>query len=597
MVIERAEKILQDYFGYDDFRDGQRAIIEALLSGRDVLGVLPTGGGKSLCYQIPALIMDGMAVVISPLLSLMKDQVDALEDMGVQAARMDSQQDLEYTREIWKRAKAGALKLLYVAPERLENGYFISQLADLDVSLVAVDEAHCVSQWGHDFRPSYRQIADRLAALPSRPVFAAFTATATERVRDDIVNQLGLQNPFSYVASFDRPNLYFNVLRPKNRKKELLDILGDDARTIIYASTRRTVETLTEYLNDHGVQATRYHAGLSAEERIYNQEDFIYDRVSVIVATNAFGMGIDKPDVRRVVHYNMPKNLESYYQEAGRAGRDGAPAEAILFFSAQDIMSQLFMIAQSNEPNVRDKLNQMIAYAHTGQCLRNYILHYFGEERPKPCGHCAICDGHISRRDVTVAAQKILSCIARMGQRFGYTLVVDVLRGKNNERVRQWHFEDLSTYGLLKDETDQFVRNLITVLASEGYIRVAGTDYPILMLTEKSAGLLSGSERFFISVWSSAKESPLMKKHRTAGFDEELFARLRKLRHILADNLSVPPYIIFSDDTLKDMCSQLPDSEEDLLHIHGVGEVKKKKYGGPFLSVIRNYLTEKQGGQ
>ncbi len=590
------ETLLQTHFGYDEFRPGQREIIYEIINGRDVIGVLPTGGGKSLCYQIPALASDGMTLVVSPLISLMKDQVDALEQMDIPAGRLDSQVDGETFADTMRRARAGELKLLYIAPERLESTAFIEALCHLPINIVAVDEAHCVSQWGHDFRPSYRNIAGSLSALPKRPVFAAFTATATQQVRDDIVEQLSLHDPFRYVASFDRPNLYFNVQQPNKRRDALLRVLDDGASAIVYCSTRRTVEAVTDLLNDNGMVATRYHAGLSAEERERNQEDFIYDRVQVIVATNAFGMGIDKPDVRRVIHYNMPKNIESYYQEAGRAGRDGAPAEALLLFSAQDIMTNLFLINQSNEPYAREKLNAMIGYAYTGGCLRSYLLRYFGETGMTECGHCAICEGKIDTVDVTVDAQKILSCIARMGQRFGTKMVIDVLRGSKNQRLLEWKFDQLPTYGIMKKDSEREVRDIITLLASEGYIIVAGTDYPILKLTVKSRSLLQGTDslamnRPALTGAKAKKKTPLQHD-----YDEELFNRLRNLRRIMAQNLSLPPYVIFSDRTLMDLAAHCPQTSEELLHIHGIGEVKQEKYGAPFLSVIRGYLEEHSQG-
>lgn len=587
------ETLLQTYFGYDEFRPGQREIINEIINGRDVIGVLPTGGGKSLCYQIPALASKGLTLIISPLISLMKDQVDALEQMDIPAGRLDSQVDGQSFADTMRRARNGELKLLYIAPERLQSANFIEALRHLPIDIVAVDEAHCVSQWGHDFRPSYRLIAESLATLPKRPVFAAFTATATQQVRDDIVAQLSLKDPFRYVASFDRPNLYFNVQQPNKRQDALLRALNDGASAIVYCATRRTVEMVTDLLNDNGVVATRYHAGLSTEERERNQEDFSYDRVQVIVATNAFGMGIDKPDVRRVIHYNMPKNIESYYQEAGRAGRDGAPAEALLLFSAQDIVTNLFLINQTNEPFAREKLNAMIGYTHTGNCLRSYLLRYFGESGMAKCDHCAICEGAIDTVDITVEAQKILSCIARTGQRFGMKMVIDVLRGSKNQRLLEWKFDQLSTYGIMKKSSEQEVRDIITLLASEGYIFVAGTDYPILKLTAKSSALLQGKDTIAMNRLASTGTKRKNKASFQHSFDEELFTRLRNLRGIMAKNLSLPPYVIFSDRTLMDLATRCPKTVDELLDIHGIGKVKKEKYGAPFLSVIRGYIDEK----
>lgn len=585
------DSILQDTFGYESFRTGQRALIDAVLAGRDALGILPTGGGKSICYQVPALLLPGLTLVISPLISLMKDQVDGLLQMDIPARRIDGTLDGAAYREAMAEARSGRLKLLYVAPERLESPAFLDQLSLLDIALVAVDEAHCVSQWGHDFRPSYRAIAAAFKGLPQRPRFMALTATATKAVQEDIVRQLALEDPEIVVTGFDRPNLYFSVLRPANRRRELLRLLGDGNGGIVYCNSRKNVEALTEVLADHGIPATRYHAGLDPEERERNQEAFIYGEAPVIVATNAFGMGIDKPDVRRVIHYNMPKNIESYYQEAGRAGRDGAPAEAILFFNGQDILTALFFINQSQEPHAREKLNQMIGYVHTGHCLRHYLLRYFGESpEGEGCGHCALCNGEIHVEDVTVGAQMILSCIARSGQRFGAGMIVDILRGSKKERLLAYRLERLSTYGLLKDKGEAEVRDLITLLAGEDYIRVVGDDYPVLKLTQRAGALLRGEERLRMNRPQLKRRAPSLAGQ---AYDEALFAKLRTLRRTMAQNLALPPYLVFSDRTLMDLARRQPTDEEALLEVHGIGRVKASKYGPPFLSVIRGHLKDK----
>ena len=588
--MEDAYSILHQYFGYETFRPGQEKLIQGILQGRDVVGILPTGGGKSLCYQIPALSLPGLTLVISPLISLMKDQVDGLRELGISAAKIDGQTEPVAYRDIMRSAFRGDLKLLYIAPERLAQESFQRAVKNLPIALVAIDEAHCVSQWGHDFRPSYRQIAAGLADLTPRPIFAALTATATEPVQADIVKGLALQDPLVYVADFDRPNLYFNILAPSDRKKTLLSFLADGQSAIVYCATRRTVDALSAYLNDQGVTAVAYHAGLSAEERERHQDAFINDKVQVAVATNAFGMGIDKPDVRRVIHYNMPKNIESYYQEAGRAGRDGAPAEAVLFFNAADIMTNLFLIGQSREPNARQKLDAMLGYAYTGSCLRHYLLRYFQptEDLAPACGHCAICDGRITTTDVTEPARMVLSCIARMGQRYGTSLIIDVLRGAKTERIRAQGFDRLSTYGLLAKSSKGALRDVITLLAAEGYLAVVGADYPILKLTEKSRALLQGEVQLSMNRPRSVRSG---QGHlATEDLDETLFHALRQLRREMADNLGLPPYIIFTDRTLQDLARRMPRTPEDLLAVHGIGAVKAKKYGTPFLLAIRRYL-------
>ncbi|MFP5520907.1 DNA helicase RecQ [Peptococcus simiae] len=588
--MQEARTLLKKYFGYDDFRPGQEKLIAGILQGRDILGILPTGGGKSLCYQIPALMLQGLTLVISPLISLMKDQVDTLRELGIAAEKIDAQTDLDRYHEIMAAARSGQLKLLYIAPERLGQEGFLRALKQLDLGLVAIDEAHCVSQWGHDFRPSYRQIAASLADLKPRPVFAALTATATAQVQKDIVSGLSLEDPLIYVADFDRPNLYFNVLAPANRKKTLLSLLADGQCAIVYCATRRTVEDVCDYLNNQGVATVPYHAGLPAQDREANQEAFINDRVQVTVATNAFGMGIDKPDVRRVIHYNIPKNMESYYQEAGRAGRDGAPAEAVLFFHAADIMTNLFLISQSYEPDARRKLNAMLGYVYTGTCLRQYLLHYFQPDREKtgPCGHCAICDGRIQTSDVTQKAQMVLSCVIRMGQRYGTSLIIDVLRGANTNRIRTEGFNHLSTYGLLAKSSKGEVRDIMTLLAAEGYLAVVGEDYPVLKVTEKSRALLQGKVQ--LSMNRPFKERTNQVELATEDVNGQLMQVLRQLRRDMAENLHLPPYIIFTDRTLQDLARRMPVTEEALLEVHGIGAVKAAKYGAPFLSVIRSFI-------
>ena len=502
-----AKQILREVFGYEAFRGGQEPLIRSILSGRDTLGIMPTGAGKSLCYQVPALAMEGITVVVSPLISLMKDQVEALIQAGVPAAYLNSSLTPAQFQKAMERTRAGAYKILYAAPERLETESFLSFAKEAEISMVCVDEAHCVSQWGQDFRPSYRRIPELIRALSKRPVVSAFTATATAQVRDDIVRLLELSDPFVLTTGFDRPNLYFEVQQPKDKQAALLKILNDrpGRSAIVYCATRKGVEEVTERLLKEGISAARYHAGLSEEERRENQEDFLYDRKTVMVATNAFGMGIDKSNVSLVVHYNMPKNPESYYQEAGRAGRDGSAADCILLYSGQDVVTDRFLIDKAGEDGELDpetaaavraldleRLKTMTFYCHTAQCLRGYLLRYFGEEAPETCGNCSNCLKAFEVSDVTVEAQKILSCVSRMRQRFGVKMVCDVLRGSKSERIRQLGLDRLSIYGLLSNLPETSLREIIRGLQEQELLRDSGGEYPVLKLTEGSLSVLRG---------------------------------------------------------------------------------------------------------
>jgi ATP-dependent DNA helicase RecQ len=590
------QQTLKEYYGYESFRPGQEDLIQAIINGQDVLGIMPTGGGKSLCYQIPAIVMDGLTLVVSPLISLMKDQVDSLQEMGVNAAYLNSQLSFPEQQEIIQKVRAREIDLLYVSPERLENEWFLQFLTQLPINLVAVDEAHCVSQWGHDFRPSYQAISRVLDILPMRPTFAAFTATATSKVQADIIQQLQLNTPYTFVASFNRPNLYFSVVKPKKKNTELTQLLDKKESSIIYCNTRKNVEKVYQLLEKAGFPVTYYHAGISAEERMRHQEEFLFDRKPIMVATNAFGMGIDKSNVRRVVHYNMPLDMESYYQEAGRAGRDGAPSEAILFYSAQDIITNTMLIEQGNSPHAKDNLQSMISYCKTGSCLRKTLLNYFNEEvKWHECEQCSNCDGESIITDVTVECQKILSCIYRMNQMYGTGLVTDVLRGKNNQRIRQMKFEELSTYGIMKDYTDGDIKDIISIMISEGYLKLGGDQYPILQFTEKTSSLLQAEVR--LSIRKQLKQEPV--KHtktveNVENYDEELFEELRALRSEIAQEIEKPPFVVFTDRSLIDMAAKFPQSKEEFLEISGVGEAKLNEYGEDFLAIIKAYINKQQ---
>lgn len=590
--MKTIEKILKEYYGYDAFRPGQQAIIEALMAGQDVLGIMPTGGGKSLCYQIPAICQPGTGIVISPLISLMKDQVDALLTMGVRAAYINSQLDAASYRDTMEKALFGHYDLLYIAPERIGSEHFLNTLQHMNINLVAIDEAHCISQWGQDFRPSYQTIPQLRDVVGMGVPFAAFTATATTLVKEDIKKQLRLQAPHEFVASFDRPNLYFSVMASKQKSKDLLRLIEKDGSTIVYCNTRKNVESVYHALLKKGLPVTYYHAGIPAEERNRNQEEFIYDRKPIIVATNAFGMGIDKSNVRKVIHYNMPLDMESYYQEAGRAGRDGAPAEAILLYSGQDIITNTFLIEQGNQPHAKEKLNRMISYCKTGKCLRAYILNYFDEEPDREaCENCSNCEGHSETIDVTVDCQKILSCIYRMEQRFGTGMVADVLRGKNNERIRQFQFDRLSTYGIMAKNSDMHIKDIISLMLSEGYLALSGDKYPILVFTQKTNRLLRGQEKLLMIRKIVDEQSHI--SHEPDDYDERLFEALRQLRLEIAQEIQKPPFVVFTDKSLIDMANKLPTTDEAFLNIHGVGQSKLLHYGEIFMERIKEYKESK----
>ena len=589
MMLNKARQILQKFYGYEDFRPGQKKVVESLLNRNDTVAIMPTGAGKSICFQITALLFEGVTLVISPLISLMKDQVDSLRQLGIAAVYINSSVSKAQLYKDLQDISAGFYKIIYIAPERLTSEYLPDSFKNLNISMVAVDEAHCLSQWGHDFRPSYRNILNFTNSLRIKPIISAFTATATPEVKTDIINLLGLKQPNVFVTGFDRPNLYFSVLRGEVKDKFVIDYVKkhQDEAGIIYVGTRKDVDALQVLLEIKGIKAGRYHAGMTDEERNQMQEDFLYDNLSVMVATNAFGMGIDKPNVRYVIHYNMPKNMEAYYQEAGRAGRDGLSGNCILLYSPQDTQLQKFLISKSTESEIRQqleykRLQSMVDYCHTPQCLRAFILHYFGEfDVEEHCDNCSNCKLEGELIDITIDAQKVLSCVYRMHERFGVKMIAEVLKGSKSAKVKQFNFERLSTYGLMKERKLKDISDLILRLSAMQYLDITESQYPVVTLNELSWQVLRGQKK----VW---QKMVIVKKAKAKG---ELFEALRSLRKELAIKEKLPPYMIFSDATLTQMATDKPTNLELMKGIRGVGEFKLQKYGEEFLSVIKSYIS------
>ena len=623
-------QILKTYFGYDSFREGQTEIIDTILSGRDALAIMPTGAGKSLCYQVPALLLPGITLVVSPLISLMQDQVKSLNEAGIHAAYINSSLTEGQINKALSFAARGVYKIIYAAPERLETASFLSFALHTPISMVTVDEAHCISQWGQDFRPSYLKIIDFVEQLPGNPIISAFTATATEVVKNDIARILKLKNPNFVVTGFDRENLYYQVEHLTGKQKDIfiqnyIETHPNESG-IIYCATRKNVDTLYEKLLKQGVSVTRYHAGMSNDIRKKSQDDFIYDRAQVVIATNAFGMGIDKSNVRFVIHYNMPQSMENYYQEAGRAGRDGEPAKCILLFSTQDVMiSKLLLgskdfegmdfqeIEQVKHQDSR-RLQLMEGYCMTTSCLRNYILEYFGETTHQPCDNCGNCHQEFEELDMTLDAKWVVGCITEMRGRYGQALVIGTLLGSKKARLKDIGATSYNCYGQLENRTEADLRLLISQMIRMGYITQTEGEYSVLK-AGNIADLQNKNTKIIIKKFKEKEKISTTKKHKTpfkkdsfsastessstdstatnSSHNSALFEALRQLRLQIAKEESVPPYIVFTDRTLIDMCSKLPQNEDEMLNVSGVGQNKLKKYGQRFLQEISAFQSAK----
>lgn len=597
-------KFLKQYFGYDSFREGQELLIDSILQGKDTFGIMPTGAGKSICYQLPGIMMDGITLVITPLISLMKDQVASLKEAGIRGAYFNSSLAPRQYYKALQLAKQGTYKIIYVAPERLMNPEFLDFAQSVTISMVTVDEAHCVSQWGQDFRPSYLKILDFVDQLEKRPIISAFTATATSQVKEDIIRILRLQNPTVLTTGFDRQNLYFAVEKTGNKLRFVKDYISEhpDKSGIIYCLTRKLVEQVTEELEDQGIRVTRYHAGLSDEERRKNQDDFIFDIKQIMVATNAFGMGIDKSNVNFVIHYNMPKNMESYYQEAGRAGRDGEKADCILLYESKDVVTNQFFIEKDFENDEmnreeremirerdRQRLKQMTFYCHTNECLRNYMLDYFGERAPGYCSNCSNCKTQFEEKDVTQTARHLIGCVDDSGQRFGMKMILDIVHGADTERIRTYRLDETDYYGLQSNHSVKYLRQVMEYLILNDYLHQTNDKYSVIKLGTRAMPVMMREETVVMKVPKEV-EKVSRKPVKATGGNAGLFEELRALRIKLARKRSVPPYVVFTDKTLREMSSRKPVTKEEMLEISGVGEAKYKKYGAEFVEVIRKYL-------
>ena len=588
-MINRARQVLKEYYGYDSFREKQEEIITSILEGKDVITIMPTGGGKSICYQIPALILEGITIVISPLISLMKDQVDNIKNIGIKSAYINSTLSDSEINSILNDVIKDEVKILYVAPERLESTEFLNFITRVKIAQIAIDEAHCISQWGHDFRSSYRRISKFIDLLVERPIITAFTATATEEVRRDIISLLRLNAPKIFITGFDRKNLKITIEKAVIKKQYILNYISSSKGVsgIVYCATRKDVDMIYEMLIANNIKAERYHAGLNDEERKEAQERFIYDKSDVMVATNAFGMGIDKPDIRYVIHYNMPKSLEGYYQEIGRAGRDGEESECIMLFLPSDVQTQRYIIDIGTSNGVRKeneyaKLQTMVNLIYTQECYRKYILNYFGEDYKENCNKCSNCDTEESKEDKTIDAQKVISCVYRVKRGYGVGMLVDVLRGSKNKKLLDLKLNEVSTYGIMKEYSKDDLTEFINTLIALGYLNYGG-EYPVVSLNNNSIEIVKGQRTVWIREHKINKASFIV--------DNELFEILRRLRHEIAVDEKVPPYMVFGDSTLKELSSRMPVNKEQMLEVSGVGERKFDKYGDRFIEKIISYIN------